>query len=340
VNNTLYVNDGQNNRVLVFDVASITNGENAVNVLGQADFASNGTGTTASTLNQPLTVVSDPSDNRLFVSDGENRRVLVFDVASITNGENAVNVLGQADFTSRAFGIPAANNFPGQPFGLGYDPTNKRLFVSDSESARVLVFDVASISNNENAVNVLGQDDFTSSATGTDAGSFGQSGGLHYDSVNDYLVTFDFILNRALIFDLSSTPSPSSGGSLKYTTPPQCSATFTPNTITKGESTTLSWNTTWPTERQSTYYTKVPTQGLYSQNVQSLTLTPEHTTTYRLAMFNLWGANFCSTTITVLDEEGNEVFPTNKNNLTISAGASNHSLVRPIVLLFAKLFVK
>ena len=51
-------------------------------------------------------VAIDTAGQRLFVSDGQgsgNHRVLVYDVASITNGENAVNVLGQADFTSSGF---------------------------------------------------------------------------------------------------------------------------------------------------------------------------------------------------------------------------------------------
>ena len=50
--------------------------------------------------NSPRGLIYDPAGNRLFVADFSNNRVMLFDVASITNGENAVNVLGQANFTS------------------------------------------------------------------------------------------------------------------------------------------------------------------------------------------------------------------------------------------------
>ncbi len=50
--------------------------------------------------NSPRRLAFDPSGNRLFVADYTNNRVMVFDVGSITNGENAANVLGQTTFTT------------------------------------------------------------------------------------------------------------------------------------------------------------------------------------------------------------------------------------------------
>jgi hypothetical protein len=160
---------------------------------------------------------------------------------------------------------------------------------------------------------------------------------MEYDAANNYLFVSDVQNSRLLVFDLTPTASNSSS-SFSYTQPPLCTASFTPDRLIQGESTTLSWNTTWPTDRESTYYTKVPGEGLYSQNVQSLTLQPQHTTEYTIAVFNLWGANFCTTTITVLDEEGNEVTTPQNSQLTASAASSN--FFRPIVALFAKLFVR
>jgi len=42
-----------------------------------------------------------PADgsNRLFVDPSRNYRVMVFDVATITDGEAAIDVLGQTSFT-------------------------------------------------------------------------------------------------------------------------------------------------------------------------------------------------------------------------------------------------
>ncbi len=93
-----------NNRVMVFDVASITNGENAVNVLGQPDFTTGTAATSQTGLSSPRGVSVDGS-NRLFVADTTNNRVMVFDVAAITNGEAAINVLGQTDFITSTYGL-------------------------------------------------------------------------------------------------------------------------------------------------------------------------------------------------------------------------------------------
>ncbi|MFT5359640.1 MAG: hypothetical protein ACI88L_000098, partial [Candidatus Paceibacteria bacterium] len=60
--------------------------------------------------------------------------------------------------------------------------------------------------------------------------------------------------------------------------------------------------------------------------------------TYRLATFNLWGANFCEATVEVLDTEGEEV--TSERNSTLTASAASNSFFRPIVTFFAKIFVR
>jgi hypothetical protein len=131
-------------------------------------------------------------------------------------------------------------------------------------------------------------------------------------------------------------PEESLGGG--YTRPPLCEAKITPSTITVGESAALNWNVQWSTGRRSTYYTKAPGEGLYSSNVNSIQIQPKHTTTYRLATFNLWGANFCEATVEVLDTEGEEV--TSERNSTLTASAASNSFFRPIVTFFAKIFVR
>jgi len=125
---------------------------------------------------------------------------------------------------------------------------------------------------------------------------------------------------------------PSSRG---YTHPPLCTATTTPSTITKGEQATLSWDIQWPTNRRSTFYMKVPKEGLFTSNVQSITISPEHTTTYRLATFNLFGANFCESTITVQDEQGTEL--TTPTPL-LSASASSSPFVKALLSFLSSLF--
>ena len=95
----LFVADANNHRVMIFDVAAITNGEAAANVLGQASFTTATAATTQSGMRNPQGVVVDEEQNRLVVADTNNHRVTLFDVASISNGENAISVLGQTTFT-------------------------------------------------------------------------------------------------------------------------------------------------------------------------------------------------------------------------------------------------
>jgi 6-phosphogluconolactonase (cycloisomerase 2 family) len=193
----LYVADTNNHRVTVYDLASITDGENAVNVLGQSNFTTNTypTPPTAASLRSPYGVELD--DDRLFVIDQYNHRVLVFDVASITDGENAVNVLGQNVFTTRT----AATTAKGMTYPrMGViDSETNRLFVSDSDNHRVMVYDVASVTDGENAVNVLGQSNFTSAVAGTSSSGLYNPRGLYFDSTLKRLIVSDTGNSRIII---------------------------------------------------------------------------------------------------------------------------------------------
>ena len=196
-----YVADDNNNRIMVFDVTSITNGENAVNVLGQSSFTTSTAAITQSGLNLIImrdTIALDSTNSRLFVSDYSNHRVMVFDVASITNGENAVNVLGQSDFTTRTRGTTQSKLK--NPTGLAYVSPN--LYVSDNNNHRVMVFDVTSITDGENAVNVLGQSDFTTATTGTTQSKLSGPSAIAYLSPNLYVASDGN--HRVMVFDVSS----------------------------------------------------------------------------------------------------------------------------------------
>ena len=109
VNKQLFVADTNNNRIIVFDVSTINNGEGAVNVLGQLNFTTSTPGATQSTLNSPGGITYDAVNKQLFVADTNNNRIIVFDVSTINNGEGAVNVLGK-DNRAVFFGAPGAGN--------------------------------------------------------------------------------------------------------------------------------------------------------------------------------------------------------------------------------------
>jgi uncharacterized repeat protein (TIGR01451 family) len=200
----LFVVDQANNRVLVFAGATITDGQSAVNVLGQPNFTSNAIATTQAGMNGPRSVIYDAAHQRLFVSELTNNRVLVFDVTTITDGMNAVNVLGQPNFTTGTLNTASQAGLR-NPNGLAYDATRQRLFVCDVANTRILVYDVSTITDGMNGVNVLGQPNFTSGATNVASQSnFNGPIAASYDAANDRLFVADFLNNRVMVFNVST----------------------------------------------------------------------------------------------------------------------------------------
>ncbi len=213
-NTRLFVADAQNNRVLVFNVAtgSIANGENAENVLGQSSYTADGHGHTASTMNEPWALAYDPVNTRLFVADQTNNRVLVFKVPTgFSNGENASYVLGASSFTSAGSGSCTASTF-NNPNGVAYDPNHGTLFVGaamDTDN-RVLAFNAtpAYIANGENASWALG-----TSGLATCPGCLDPTQSnlclpvfLNYDPGSSRLFVIDSFNNRVMIFDGGYAP--------------------------------------------------------------------------------------------------------------------------------------
>lgn len=210
VNDRLFVSmaAGASGRIMVYDVATIDDGEAAINVLGQENFTDEVVLTDADGLRSSFGIDYDPVNDLLFVSD--KFRVLVFDVAVITDGEDAVHVLGKPNFTSEVTAVDASTTGDGSAYVM-IDSDNDRLFVNDQDNHRVLVFDVATIVDGEAAVNILGQVDFTSTASGTTASTFTDFMALgfsivslSYDSVNDRLFAMDVAGNRVLVFDVAT----------------------------------------------------------------------------------------------------------------------------------------
>jgi DNA-binding beta-propeller fold protein YncE len=160
-----------------------------------------GSGTTQSTLFSPTGTAFHAATGRLFVADGNNRRVLVFSGALAT-GMNAWRVIGQSVFTTRS----SANSSGGLAFPLdvAYDASGSRLFVSDNSQHRVLVFSGGTVTNGMYATNVLGQSSFTtvSSAT-TQAGMRGPRG-IEVDPSGSRLYVADSSNNRVTAYSISA----------------------------------------------------------------------------------------------------------------------------------------
>ncbi len=161
MNGTVWVADRVNNRVLRFDgAAKKANGAAANGVLGQSDFTTGTSGTSASSMSAPWGVYLDGSGH-LWVADRSNSRVLRFDnAAKKANGAAADGVLGQTSFTSSAYATSQAGL--GEPRGVAVDASG-RLFVADEGNTRIMVYDNAAAKvNGANADYVIGQTSFTS----------------------------------------------------------------------------------------------------------------------------------------------------------------------------------
>ena len=206
--NRLFVAEYSGNRVKVFDVSpgSITNGENALNVIGQTDFTSAGANNTQSGLSGPGGLAFDTLTKRLFVSESVGNRVKVFNAATstISNGENALNVLGQSTFT----GAGAGNTQAGinAPINITIDPTTNRLFVAESGGNRVKIFDISTstISDNENALNVLGQSDFTSAGAADSQAGMNVPVGVSLDLSTNHLFVSENS-KKVKVFDIATS---------------------------------------------------------------------------------------------------------------------------------------
>src|SRR3989344_3804853 len=207
-NNRLFVPEYSGNRVLVFDVSTITNGMNASYVLGQPNFTSSTASTTASGLSGEVAPLYDGTHGRLFIADAGNNRVLVYNVTStITNGMAASYVLGQTSFTSSV----SARTQSGlsDPTSLAYDSASDLLYVGQYTNGRVSVFDVSSITNGENAIAVIGASSFTTSGAATTQGGTNRPYGLALDATRHRLYVVNYNSNRVTIYDLPTITSAS-----------------------------------------------------------------------------------------------------------------------------------
>jgi len=222
IDHRLFVNDQYLHRVLVFDLDDENRplDRQADIVLGQPDFFTGDIRLASDRdLNIPLALAYDPVAKHLFVADGGNNRIMVFDAdpVRLETYDAAIAVIGQSDFTSKTrelsarainFGVGFGRGIMSTsplPMGFAVDPVRRRLFVSDGINHRVLVFDIRSgqVRTGMSATSVIGQPDFESNTPGIDDGGFNTPSGLDYDPDHDRLFVVDGNNHRVLVFDAS-----------------------------------------------------------------------------------------------------------------------------------------
>ena len=189
----LVVTDTDNNRVLIWNTLPAANVAPNV-VIGQADFVSSASGTSASTLSAPQSAII--ANGKLVVADTGNNRVLIWNTVPTTNGVAADVVLGQADFVSNASVISPTQASLRQPQGVWTDGFN--LLVSDTGTNRVLYWKQIPSANNTNALFVMGQPSFIASTGSSTSALMKSPTGVFYDGTHIYVA--DTGNNRVLVF--------------------------------------------------------------------------------------------------------------------------------------------
>lgn len=191
----MFVADGLNHRILIWNTIPHNNTVSADVVLGQSTFAGNTANGGGGISNGVFNKVNglDVSDTHLVATDRDNNRVMIWNGIPTTSAKPADVVLGQADFTVGAInrgGSVAANTL--------YMPLDARicdqtLYVADRMNHRILVWDTIPSQNGQPADAVIGQADFTSN-TANRGGSVGA------DTLNEpYGISCD--ANRLYIAD-------------------------------------------------------------------------------------------------------------------------------------------
>jgi sugar lactone lactonase YvrE len=192
---TLWVADKGNNRVLRFDNAStIATNALASVVFGQSNFTSNTPALSQTGMNSP-SGVSITSQGYLWVADTGNHRVLGFSYAAARgNGALADDVLGQPYYTVGTSGTSSSQMWGPEAV---YADKNGRVWVSDTEAGRVLLFtSLPHPAHGPAAKLVLGKPDFTTSTSNTSgAETLNHPSGLVLDD-NGTLWVADYGHNR------------------------------------------------------------------------------------------------------------------------------------------------
>jgi sugar lactone lactonase YvrE len=156
------VADSSNSRILLFSVP-IASGQAANFVLGQADFTSSNSATSATGLDYPVKATADSSGN-LWVADCSNNRVVEYKTP-FSNGMSASIVLGEPDMNTSSGGTSGTTL--SCPSGLAFDGQGN-LWVSDYDNSRIVEFKTPFTSGMAASV-ALGQPDLSSGNCNTSA---------------------------------------------------------------------------------------------------------------------------------------------------------------------------
>lgn len=153
--------------------AQFSNGQTASIVIGQPNFTSNSAAAGANGMNWGEGIAVDAVNNKMYVVDRANHRVLRFAFPITTIQPNCEVVFGQTNTTNS---LPNAGGSVGavgmnNPTGVAVNQSNGDLFVVENGNHRILRFaaahSVLNGSHGPSAASVIGQPNFTTAVPGT-----------------------------------------------------------------------------------------------------------------------------------------------------------------------------
>jgi sugar lactone lactonase YvrE len=206
----LYIADFSHSRIVGWNTFPTVNAQVADFALGQPStntgIANNG-GLSATSMQFPSSVFSDGT--KLFVSDNNNNRVLVWNALPNSSGQAADFALGQPDLASNT-----ANNggLSGSTLSGPHEISilGTKLFMADQSNHRVLVWNSIPSSNGTSADFALGQPNLTSNTSnngGISSSSLNQPWGIFSDGSNLYVS--DTYNHRILVWNSAPTSTSS-----------------------------------------------------------------------------------------------------------------------------------
>ncbi|MCB0343434.1 MAG: NHL repeat-containing protein [Bdellovibrionales bacterium] len=190
----LYVGDSGNHRVLIYNTIPTTDGAAADAVVGQPDFVTASSGTSATQFAGVQGVAVD--DNYLMVSEWSNNRISFWPLSNLSA---ATHALGQPDLVSGSSnqgGTAGANTIKNssQPaFG------GNKYFATDVNNNRVVVYDKSSFATGMSAETALGQPDFLTTSFGSADNKMDAPLGVFSDGTK--LFATDLYNNRVLVYN-------------------------------------------------------------------------------------------------------------------------------------------
>jgi len=163
----------------------VSNGQPADVEVGNPDFFYTNNGPNASYSQFFDGVAWSPDGNKLIAACGSQNRVLIWNSIPVTNGQPADVVLGQPDFYSIVPGTSSTTLR--YPCGVMVSPGGK-LLVAEFYNQRVLVWNRIPETNGAPADVVIGQSDFNSNTSGTQANQLNSPWGVNYSPDGKLLI--------------------------------------------------------------------------------------------------------------------------------------------------------